>query len=149
MALTGSGLTFDNATQSILDFIDTRAEFFAKSTNETTRDELFNTLSEGLKAGESAGDLSERVATVYGQARDYRTDRIARTEISAAANFGSQEAYTQAGVEKWQWVVVDPQDDDCIINEGETVVIGDPFPNGDSAPPVHPNCQCTTIPIFE
>lgn len=149
MQLTGSGLTFDNATQTIADFVESRSEFFASSITETTNDELFTTLSEGLKAGESAGQLSERVATVYGQARDYRTDRIARTEISAAANFGSQEAYHQAGVEKWQWVVVDPQDDDCLVNEDEIVVIGDAFTNGDTMPPVHPNCQCTTIPIFD
>jgi len=149
MQLAGSGLTFDITAPGVDEFIKKRSEFFADSINETTREELFNTLREGLDAGETVGELSERVAAVYGQARDFRTDRIARTEVAASANFGAVEAYQQAGVKKHKWIVVDPQDEDCLTVSDEVVNIGTNFSNNLEAPPVHPNCQCTTIPIFE
>ena len=149
MQLVGTALTFDTTAPGIADFIKQRAGYFADSITDTTKQALHDTLSAGLDGGESFADLSNRVADVYNQARDYRTDRIARTEISASANFGSQQAYSQAGVEKIQWVVVNPIDDDCLDADSEVVKLGDTFSNGLTAPPVHPNCQCTTIPIFD
>ena len=145
-----TGTTFDNESPAITKWIDSRAKYFAKSINDTTRDSLFATIKEGMDNSEDLASISERVAEVYGKATDYRTDMIARTEVSASANFGAKEAYSQAGVEKWEWVVVNPKDEDCQMNAGEVRNIGDAFPSGAINPPDdHPNCVCTTLPIFE
>jgi MoxR-like ATPase len=140
--------TFDSSTSNISKFIADRSKFFAKTINETTKDELFTTIKDGISNGEDLASISERVSEVYVKATDFRTDMIARTEVSASANFGAIEAYTQAGVEKIEWKVVNPEDDDCLMNEGVEVKIGEAFPSGDTYPPIHPNCVCTTIPIF-
>jgi len=143
------GSSFDPENPRIAKFIAKRAKYFAKEMNKTTADALVASIQEGQEAGETLAELSERVAEIYDQARDFRTDRIARTEASAAGNFGSQEAYQQAGIEQWEWVVVDPKDEDCLANDGEVVDIGEKFSSGDARPPVHPNCVCTTIPIVK
>lgn len=146
--LTGE-TTFDTETPRIERFVPQRAEYFAESITQTTADELIASIQEGIDNGEDLDAISERVASVYGKARDYRTDVIARTEVAASANFGAVEAYQQAGIEKHQWIVVNPEDDDCLVNDGAVAKIGDNFPDGSSEAPIHPNCQCTTIPVFE
>lgn len=147
--LIGSDTPFESANPLARAFLKARGEYFAKNINEFTRNQLFDTLKEGVEEGENLVDLSKRVSGVYGEARDYRSDRIARTEVSAAANEGALEAYKQAGVEKHEWLVVNPQDTDCLANDGAVVKLGDSFPSGETKPPVHPNCECTTIPVFE
>lgn len=142
------GESFDTGTQAIKRFVEKRAKYFADSITNTTRDSLFKTLKDGTEAGESLESLSERVASVYDIAKGSRSDMIARTEVSAAGNFGAVEAYQQAGIEKHQWAVVEPDDTDCMEADGEIVDLGEEFKNGLTEPPVHPNCLCTTIPIF-
>jgi hypothetical protein len=142
------GGEFDSSTSNIDKFIKDRSKYVADNVNATTRDELFSSIKEGIDNGEGLDSLSERVSEVYGKATDYRTDMTARTEVSASSNFGAMEAYKQAGVEEIEWKTVDPQDEDCLDNENITVKIGEAFPSGDEYPPVHPNCVCTTVPVF-
>lgn len=142
----GDGFDMDSAR--VQNFIPERAKYFANSINETTQADLFKTIQDGIDAQETIDDISKRVALVYEQAQDYRTDMIARTEVAASSNFGTVEGYKQAGVTQQQWIVVNPQDEDCLENDGEVRDIGDAFPSGDNQAPVHPNCMCTTIPIF-
>lgn len=140
---------FDSTTSNIDKFIADRAKYFANEVNETTYDDVYKAIKEGIDDGDDLASLSERVSNVYDKAIDYRTDMIARTEVSASANFGAIEAYEQAGIEKLEWKVVNPQDEDCLMNEGVEVKLGQPFPSGNEYPPVHPNCECTTLPVFE
>lgn len=144
------GLTsFDAGTEALNNFIEARAKYFAKTINDTTRESLLISIKEGLDAGETLKDIETRIAGVYDIATGSRTQMIARTEISAASNQGAKQAYKQGGVDSWQWVVVSPEDNDCLENDGAVVKIGEPFPDGDVEPPVHPNCECTTVPVFK
>lgn len=148
-SLVGAGNLFDTTTPEIAKFIKERSAFFAKTINATTYDKLTNTLKDGTEAGEDLNALAERVATVYDEAKDYRSVMVARTEVSASANFAGIEAYSQAGVEEIEWFVVDPNDEDCLMNDGVVVKIGDEFPSGAIQPPEpHPNCACGTLPVF-
>lgn len=139
---------FDAATESLNAFVEKRSKYFAETINGTTREALLTSIKEGLDKGETLSDIEDRIAGVYDIAKGSRTQMIARTEISAGVNQGSKGAYQQAGIEKWQWVVVSPEDTDCLENDGVIRVIGDAFPDGDEEPPVHPNCECTTVPVF-
>ncbi len=144
-----TGQAFDDSNARISKFVTERASYFAKTITETTIEDLQTQIKEGIAAGESIDDISARVAGVYDKATDYRTDMIARTEVSASANFGAVESYTQADVKQLEWTVVSPEDVDCLENEGVVVKIGDEFPSGDRQPPVHPNCVCGLLPVFD
>ena len=143
------GTAFDSATTFINNWVTNRAQFFSDSINSTTQDSLKSAIQAGIDNSESLNDISKRVAGVYDIAKGSRTDMIARTEVASASNFGAIEAYKQSDIKQMQWVVVDPQDDDCLENADDIEAIGDSFPSGDDAPPVHPNCQCTTVPVFD
>ena len=143
-----TGTVFDMTTKRIADFLVKRAEYFAKTINETTITDLQDNISAGISAGESIDEISNRVADVYSKATDFRTDMIARTEVSASQNFGAMEAYQQAGLKKMEWTVVNPCED-CQQNEGVVEPIGVSFPSGDSQPPAHPNCVCGLLPVFD
>ena len=140
--------SFDDKTKRIELFKEERAKYFSNSINETTYDKLSKSVQEGIDNAESIDEISQRVADVYQMAKDSRTDMIARTEVSASANYGAKEAFLQADVEEWEWQVVNPKDAECIDNAGVVVKIGSMFPSGFEEPPVHPNCECTTLPVF-
>lgn len=146
--LTGIADAFDPTTPAIEKFIGERAGLFANTFNDTTAEKLLAQLRIGLEADETTDELSQRVSTFYEGERDFRSERAARTEVSAGSNFGATEAYQQAGVKEMQWLVVNPEDEDCLANEGEHRAIGEAFPSGDDMPPVHPNCVCTVLPYF-
>ena len=146
-ALTGGD--FDPNTDALQKFVAKRSQYFAETINGTTKESLLTSIKEGLDNGEDLNQIQDRIAGVYDMAKGYRTQMIARTEVSAATNQGAIGAYTQAGVTQMQWVVVDPTDEDCIENDGDIENIGDAFPSGDTEPPVHPNCECTVVPVFD
>lgn len=146
-ALLVGDMAFNAGSEAIARFIKERASYFSESVNTTTRDAILSQVQEGIDKSETIDELSQRVHNVFEEATTARTEMIARTEVSASSNFGATEAYKQGGIEKIQWVVVAPEDEDCLENDGAIVKIGESFPNGDVQPPVHPNCVCTTIPI--
>lgn len=131
-------------------FITERSKFFAVTINDTTREALLKTIKDSVDNNESFDEIKAKIATIYNEAETYRTERIARTEVSTALNQGSIEAYKQAGVESLEWVAVedDRTSEECMLNDGEIRKIGESYPAGESQPPQHINCRCTTVAVF-
>lgn len=101
----GVGIAFDVTNPRARRFLDRRlAEYLGQRVQETTLADLRRHLGAGLEAGETIDQLSARVADVFDMARDFRAERIARTEIISAANAGSLEGYRQAGVKRKSWL---------------------------------------------
>lgn len=145
-----TGQTFDKEDPAIKEFTKKRAELFAKEINTTTKDKVLEAVKAGREAGKTIDEISDDVADIYSIAKGSRSNMIARTEASASTNEGAKIGYLQAGIEKWEWMVVDPDDEDCKGNEGVVVNIGDEFPDGSTQPPdPHPNCECATLAVFE
>lgn len=126
-----------------------RATFFASSINDTTKESILEAVRNGVSEDLTSDEIVSKIKDVFVGASDYRATMIARTEISAGANFGAVQEYKLAGFTKHVWKVVNPDDEDCLMNEGAVADIGDDFPSGDSEAPIHPNCQCTTIAVLE
>jgi len=126
--------------------------------NDTTRDALRATLTEGLGKGESIQDLAGRVRATYDVAGSSRARTIARTEIGQASNSAGFEALQDAGVKKHEWLSARDSAvrDDHAPGSGEDgniVNIGDPFPVTGLLYPQDPlgdpatviNCRCVAI----
>ena len=99
----------------------------------------------------------------------YRAEMVARTETIRASNYGALQGYKDAGVEKVEWLKASDACDICnaISEQVSQVNIGDSFfSQGDTidigndktftfnyesieAPPSHPNCRCTLIPVLD
>lgn len=80
-----------------------------------------------------------------------RAQRIARTEISNAFNFGQLNSMNQAVQEGWlpgvpekDWIAGGANPCDiCLENEAVgPIALPDIFPSGDAHPTAHPQCEC-------
>lgn len=144
------GDAFDINGSPAQNFIKQRAKLFAEQVTETTATGIVDTVQSGLDEGLTLDEISANISEFYDGAKGYRADMIARTEASASANEGAKLAYQDAGVDQWEWIVVDPLDEDCKQNEGDIVDIGSAFKDGSIQPPdPHPNCECGTLPVFD
>ncbi len=74
--------------------------------NDTIKDDLTRTLSQGLDEGETITDLQTRVAEVMHGTDNARALRIARTEVSGAVNGGRFLQMKREGVQRLEWLCV-------------------------------------------
>jgi uncharacterized protein with gpF-like domain len=103
MVQTGSTLDFNLYEPNIIRAVEQRSGFFVDRTNESTAKSLSDTLSDGIKAGESIEDLSRRVDKIFRFSENYRAKRIAQTEVIGATNDGQVKAFGEAGFKKKSW----------------------------------------------
>jgi len=148
------GIDFSTDDKLVTDFLLDK-ENFVTGINDTVREQLILQIAEGVEAGESIQQLTDRLSTVYDQART-RAQNIARTETNDAVNGGRTAGYGQAGVEGKTWLnsgkenVRESHSNGAGVG-GETVKIDESFSNGlrwpsDTAngePAETNNCVCT------
>lgn len=168
------GAVFYMQTNEVQKYLKKDGVKYIKAISEETATRLQETLAEGVENQESIPQLKERVAQVYDEARGFRSERIARSEVLRATNFAASEAYRQSGVvEKKEWLTAHDERvcPWCGPMDGKQLDLGDTFAKkGDKivgtnengkkvtltigidnidTPPLHPNCRCTLIPIVK
>ena len=110
--------------------------------NETTRDEIAKIIAQGVVDGASAGGIGALIeqSTAFDQ---YRSEMIARTELTAAYNAAALGSYGEAGIEMVEAVDGD-EDDLCAARDGQTYSIDDA-----DAEEEHPNGTLDWLPVIE
>ncbi len=166
------GIDFDIENPRVSAFIANRSFRFSFDTNRKTKEDLREVLQESILAGEGVPEMTKRVNEVFGFAKKHRAERIARSEIIRASNFGAEQAYLQSEVvvrKKW---IVSRDERLCPYCEpmaGKEVVLGmvyfqrgdvlhNPDPESIATlrldyedifhPPLHPQCRCTLSPVL-
>ncbi len=101
--------------------------------------------------GVSADLITKQVANYTKFLHKNRAQRIARTELSDAYNFGQIDAIRQAVDEEWlpgqpqkTWMAggINPCEI-CLANEeAGAISVDSAFPSGDDTPTAHPQCEC-------
>jgi len=121
---------------------------------ESTRDYLRGAIGQAVDEGWSPQQLSASIrddATIW---KD-RADMISRTELQFAHQNGHLIGWKGSGVVKGKRSLCLHDDnadgtDPCVMNADAGVIgIDDAFPSGDDAPPFHPNCVCTLLPVLD
>ena len=138
-------------TDKVRKALEKRAEEFGLGVNDTTRDKVTRAIADGIEAGESRNQISDRISGVYEEFGTYRSDLIARTESTAANNEGFIEAYKQSDVathKEWIATMDDRTRPEHMALDGEIVKVSENFSNG-LMYPQEPNCRCTIGPAFE
>lgn len=156
-----------NLSQSIKTALAKSTQKMSQNFTAETLDQLNTTLTEGITNGEGYKQLSQRVSDVYDTATDYRSDRVARTESQNAANSATLDAYQQnPAVTSMEWYAnpdacpfcedLDGTEvglEDSFVSQGDSVDVGDDSYSADygdvDTPPLHPNCECTIIPVTD
>lgn len=115
----------------------------------------------GMEAGKDIRTVAKEIEEDTGFAR-HRAERVARTEMSNAANAGKRARFKAAGVKTVYWVNApgasavhraiaarypDGNDIDApFIRAGETIKVGDEsetYTRDTYHPPARPNCRCS------
>lgn len=81
--------------------------------NTTTKNKIENAIKQGVDAGESIGELKNRVSEVFKQAKGYRAEMIARTESAKAYDMGSIITYKEAEIEYVDVIGCEDNETDC------------------------------------
>lgn len=168
MDFLGVGGNIDITTEFASRYLVEYGGTLIKGINETTREALMKTLSEGFDQGESVAKLSKRVRDVFDQADKNRAELIARTETIKATNAATVEAYRQSQVVVGKEWLTERDNRTCpfcqeldgkvvalnanYFNKGDSLTVGGQTLNFNftdvGEPPAHGNCRCTTIPVI-
>jgi HK97 family phage portal protein len=131
-------MAFDVLAPEVVEFLKQRGQRFAKRVNETTWQQLKDSLREGLKNGESIPDLAKRVEEVMGARIRSSGEVIARTEVIGASNGGTLEAWKQSEVvatKTWLAALDNRTRDSHIEAHGQTVALDENFEVGSGRGP--------------
>lgn len=157
--------TFDVNSSRSIDFINKRKNFLA-NVNRTVWNHVRDQLHAGIEAGESIGELADRLrGNVFNPAAS-RARTIARTETMTVVNTARYDVMNDEGVVKIEWLsardkfVRQPPDskwnhliDGQRRKTGELFSTRLRFPHDDQSPGSEAgnliNCRCTTIPVVD
>lgn len=120
--------------------------------DESTREMVRSTVETALTEGQSADEL--KAALLDGHAfSPERAEMIARTEMAKADMAGTMVGYRTSGLvmgKKWSTSQDDLVSQECVACEAAGAIgLDDTFPSGEDAPPNHPNCRCTVLPVLD
>ena len=127
---------------------------------ESTLSQIETRIRQGIESGQTVDEIAGQIESDTGMAK-YRAERIARTEVSQAANAGKRERYKAAGITKVYWVTAPgasavhraieakfPKGQDIdkpFLKAGQTITAGgesETYRRDIYAPPARPNCRC-------
>jgi HK97 family phage portal protein len=126
----GANFIMDEAAEL---WLRTKIQRFVRSVNETTRRQLASIITEALKQEYTIQEISQQIADHLDQTRDYRSDRIARTEVIGHHNFGVWKGMVESGVvleKKWISTMDDRVRDTHAEAHGQTKPLLEPFEVG-------------------
>jgi HK97 family phage portal protein len=153
---------FDIHSTKVSDWLNKYCGDQIHDINTTTKKEIRDQIKAGENAGESIPDLSERISQYFNDTIDYRTDRIARTEVMSASNNASLMGMQQSGVvDNKEWLTALDErtrewhaeaNGQVVKIDGNFVVDGEELdcPGDPAASPENIiNCRCTLIANFD
>lgn len=167
---TDLDVAFDVSHPQTRRAIEKYTRHFASKVVQVDGNDLRKAIDAAFAGGESLQQLSKRIAAIYEEKRDYRSDRIARTEVIRGLNQGAVETWKQAAdngvtVHK-EWLASTDACEFCLAMngkilsslDGEFLGMGQTFAGTEggtmstdymdvTGPPLHPQCRCTVLPV--
>lgn len=129
---------------------------------QTNSDEIKAILQIGYSEGFTIETMTNELQDLFGNWEKYRSERIARTETTRAANDGAVKLYKLWGMEQKEWLSTndDRTRDTHLEMNGQIVDINKDFESpsgaklsqpGDSNAPLAEtvNCRCTVLPVIK
>lgn len=118
------------------------AELINKVTNKMIRNEI----AIAIEQGKDLNYVIDKIEDVtLGRIRDYRAERIARTEMRKAYNQSALEQYKVSGVESFEWFGCNPQCPICAPFINSNPHTADEIQTFDNS--THPNCVGDYAPV--
>jgi hypothetical protein len=121
--------------------------------DESTREAIKNTISEGLHENIGSDAIVEALETDFAFSPE-RADMVSRTEIAMANSEAAMTGYREAeedGVKlSKEWILGPAPCEICQENnDAGPIGLDDEFPSGDDTVPAHPNCECAVVAVVD
>jgi HK97 family phage portal protein len=154
---------FDDAVKA---FVSRSTLKLGYEATETTEKDIKRIIEDWANAQAGISELKKSIREYFDDSK--RAENIARTEVSRAAGFATEQTYKEAGVIGKQWITA-PDERVCQFcheMDGKIIGIGKNFWNkgdsmigedggrlsfdytGVSSFPLHPQCRCDIVPVF-
>jgi|GEM_PF-2556154 len=104
-AIVGPEFNFQ-MTANAKSWLDNKTAIFAEQINSTTFEKLKTEFETSFEIGETRKELVERIEDTYGNITKARAQTIAATEVHGVTQYGTLDAYKQAGLPTKIWVSV-------------------------------------------
>ena len=148
--ILGKTLTDTEVTKTAKQIVN--ADFYNANFSEriwSHMDNLRSNLAIELQKGFIAGIGSRQMATNLRKQFDVSVrdaNRLARTELRRIQTDVAKDNYERNGFDEYEFMAVNPRACPiCRELDGQIFKVKDMKP-GENAPPIHPNCHCTTAP---
>lgn len=110
--------------------------------------ELEKHLRTALIQGKSSRELAGKLVKVFGVSR-YNAERLMTTELRRVQTEVARQSYEKNGNEMYEYMATGPHPCKiCKGLDGKVFNVTDMMP-GENAPPMHPQCHCTTAPHWD
>lgn len=105
--------------------------------------ELNKLLRQGLLQGKHPRELSRHLVKLFGVSRS-NAERLMRTELARVQVEAQMQSFERNGYEKYEFIALGASAcEECRKLDGKHFKVRDRMP-GENAPPMHPNCRCST-----
>ena len=112
-------------------------------------DELQQDIENGLldiiTRGTNPDELTQTLMRDFGKSY-HQAQTLVRTELNHVYTQAAAERYADAGCEFYE-VIAQQSEDECLEYDGQVYRL-DMMVEGENAPPFHPNCKCTIVPVI-
>lgn len=109
--------------------------------------DLDRLLIRGITQGKNPRDLARELRNLFGSSR-YEAERLMRTETARVQVSVQLESYKKYGIEEFEYIAEPSACDTCKPLNGKVFKV-DKMVVALNAPPMHPNCRCSTAPYVE
>ena len=106
------------------------------------KNELSSLLSNGIVQGIHSRELAKQLEKKFGASK-YNAERLMRTEMARVQIAAQEESYKANGYEQYVFLAIGTACPDCLALNEQHFNVSD-MQAGENAPPMHPNCRCST-----
>lgn len=136
---------FNLVNQGLLKEFQDRTNLIIDSVDSTTLEALQTEISLGIQEGLTVDQVSKNISAKVGDMAQWRAERIVRTETANASSRIEVQTSKELGIYKHSWITSGDNRVAVVCNENSdqgAIPVGEPFVNGATHPPQHPNCRC-------
>jgi SPP1 gp7 family putative phage head morphogenesis protein len=108
------------------------------------KSELDKLLTEGMMQGRNPKVLARHLTKTFGTSK-YNAERLMRTELARVQIAAQEKSYLENGWTEFEFVSIGSACSVCLALDGKHFKVKD-MTIAENAPPMHPNCRCSTAP---
>ena len=108
------------------------------------KSELDKLLTEGMMQGRNPKVLARHLTKTFGTSK-YNAERLMRTELARVQTAAQERSYLDNGWTEFEFVSIGSACSVCLALDGKHFKVKN-MAIAENAPPMHPNCRCSTAP---